>query len=234
MDTNCTFTDERLSDYLDRQLLPEEDAALSAHIAECDRCKQLVAGVSGLVDRMQHLEMVAEPPQLVAKILEGTLGPRAEKLGWKGWFAWFPALLQPRFAMGALTVVASFAIVVHSTGLSAAKIRRADISPIRVVRSANRQAHLAYARSAKFVNDLRVVYEIQSRLQPEPTPAAEPATEPLPEHPSQPSSSNPQQKSQTNPRSRRNPSRNGTLLAFEMPGAFPSVGASEIVSRSSR
>jgi anti-sigma factor RsiW len=233
MTGNCTFTEERLSDCLDQQLLPEEYAALSAHVAGCDRCKQLVASVSGLVDRMQHLEMVAEPPQLVAKILEATLGPRAEKQGWKRWFAWFPALLQPRFAMGAVTVVASFVIVVHSTGLSAAKIRRADISPIAVVRSANRQVHLAYARSAKFVNDLRVVYEIQSRLQPEPTPANEPEAEPLPGRPSQPSSSNPQQKSQTNPRPSRNPARNGTLVAFETPGAF-SYGAAANFSRSSR
>jgi predicted anti-sigma-YlaC factor YlaD len=233
MNGNCTFTEERLSDYLDRQLLPEEDAALSAHVAGCDRCKQLVTSVSGLVDRMQHLEMVEEPPQLVAKILEATLGSRAEKKGWKRWFAWFPALLQPRFAMGAVTVVASFVIVIHSTGLSTAKIRRAEISPISMVRSANRQVHLAYARSAKFVNDLRVVYEIQSRLQPEPTPAHEPAAEPLPGRPSQPSSSNPQQKSQTNPRPSRNAARNGTLLAFEMPDAF-SYGATENFSRSSR
>ena len=30
-------------------------------------------------------------------------------------------------------------------------------------RNANRQAHLVYARSSKFVSDLRVVYEIQAR-----------------------------------------------------------------------
>jgi hypothetical protein len=235
MDWNCTITEERLSDYLDRQLLPEEAAAFSAHLVECARCKPLVASVSGLVDRMQHLEMVAEPPQLVAKILEATLGPRAEKQGWKGWFAWLPALLQPRFAIGAVTVVASFVIVTHATGLSTAKIRRADLSPVGMARSVNRQAHLAYARSAKFVNDLRVVYEIESRLQPEPTPAAQPAAEPLPEHPSRPSSSNPQQKSQTNPRPSRGPARNGTLLAFEMPGGFSfSAGGTDNFSRSYR
>ena len=51
-------------------------------------------------------------------------------------------------------------------------------------RSANRQAHLAYARGAKFVNDLRVVYEIQSRLQPEQEPANSPVVAPSPEQPS--------------------------------------------------
>jgi TFIIF-interacting CTD phosphatase-like protein len=33
-----------------------------------------------------------------------------------------------------------------------------------IARNADRQAHLVFARSAKFVSDLRVVYEIQTRL----------------------------------------------------------------------
>ncbi len=39
--------------------------------------------------------------------------------------------------------------------------------PARLYRNADRQAHLVYARGARYVNDLRVVYEIQSRLRPE-------------------------------------------------------------------
>ena len=40
----------------------------------------------------------------------------------------------------------------------------ADLSPASVFHNADRQAHLVYARGTKFVSDLRVVYEIQSRL----------------------------------------------------------------------
>jgi len=35
---------------------------------------------------------------------------------------------------------------------------------VNVYRNTDRQAHLAYARSTKYFSDLRVVYEIQSKL----------------------------------------------------------------------
>ncbi|MGB9466199.1 MAG: hypothetical protein WBR10_13905, partial [Candidatus Acidiferrum sp.] len=50
------------------------------------------------------------------------------------------------------------------SGFSLRKPKLADLSPVNVYRNADRQAHLVYARSTKFVSDLRVVYEIQSRL----------------------------------------------------------------------
>jgi hypothetical protein len=63
------------------------------------------------------------------------------------------------------------------------------------------------------VNDLRVVYEIQTRLQPdaEPSPSITPA--PAPQQNSQPPSVNPQEKSQTAPHPGHSQSRNGTMLA---------------------
>ena len=44
------------------------------------------------------------------------------------------------------------------------KPKLADLRPANVYRNADRQVHLVYARSVKYVSDLRVVYEIQSRL----------------------------------------------------------------------
>ena len=60
-------------------------------------------------------------------------------------------------------------------GIYAERWKHADLSPATVMRTANRQAHLTFAKSAKFVNDLRVVYEIQTRLQPETQPQSAPA-----------------------------------------------------------
>ncbi|MGC1969416.1 MAG: hypothetical protein WA673_23365, partial [Candidatus Acidiferrales bacterium] len=122
-------------------------------------------------------------------------------------------LWQPRFAMGVATVAATLLIVLYTAGLSPAKLKRADLSPANVFRTANRQVHLTYARSAKFVNDLRVVYEIQTRLQPEaePSPSITPA--PAPQQNSTPPSVNPQEKSQTSPHPGHSQARNGTMLA---------------------
>src|SRR5580704_13440314 len=213
-DWNCARTEERLSDYLDGTLSPAEAAAFSAHAGGCDACGKLVAQVGGFVHQMRALDPLEVPQQLIPKIIESTLGPRRTQTdGWRRWFAWIPQLWQPRFAMGVATVAATLLIVLYSTGLSPAKLKKADLSPANVFRTANRQVHLTYARSAKFVNDLRVVYEIQTRLQPEaePSPSSTPA--PAPQQNSTPPSVNPQEKSQTSPHPGHSQARNGTMLA---------------------
>ncbi|MGH9683052.1 MAG: anti-sigma factor family protein [Candidatus Acidiferrales bacterium] len=206
MDWNCTYTDERLGEYVDGLLTPEEAKSLTAHAGGCERCGEMVGSVSALVTRMRALEPVAEPPQLVRKILNATAGPRSAEKGWRRLFAWAPPA-WPRFAMGAVTVAITLVVVLHTAGLAPKRLRKANLDPADALRSANRQVHLVYARSAKFVNDLRVVYEIQSRLQPEPTPQA------LPEEQPEPPARNPQEKSQTGPNRGRSQIRNNTMYA---------------------
>jgi Putative zinc-finger len=216
MDWNCTLTEERLGDYLEGKLSPPEAAVFSAHMANCANCTETLAQVSGFVNQMHKIEMVEQPPELIAKILDATLGPRTRKEAWRQWFAWISVVWQPRFAMGLAAAVASVVIVSYAAGLTPAKLKKADLSPANVLRSANRQAHLTYARGAKFVNDLRVVYEIQSKLQPEPEPmpVSNPAPVPQEEHNSIPPNSTPQQKSQSSPPASRTRISSGPMFAF--------------------
>src|SRR5580704_16488222 len=206
MDWNCKISDERLSEYLDGRLSAADASAFATHTAGCADCAQLVARVGRLVGQMHELAEIEEPPQLIQNILDATIGPRTQKEGWKNWFSWVPMLWQPRFAMGIVTVAASLTIVIHSTGITPGKIKRADLNPASLVRSANRQLHLTYARSAKFVNDLRVMYEIQSRLQPAPEPSPNSA---------------PAQKSDKNPPRDRSQVHGGSMFAVLMPATFP-------------
>jgi hypothetical protein len=55
-------------------------------------------------------------------------------------------------------------MLITASGFNWKKPKLADLSPVNIARNTNRQAHLAYARGTKYVSDLRVVYEIQSRL----------------------------------------------------------------------
>jgi len=199
MNWNCAQTEERLTDYIDGQLSAIEKAAFQSHLATCSSCAQLATQVSALVHRMQALEEVEAPDHLTAKILDATLGPRKQTSAWEKFLAWLPTLAQPRFAMGAATVAASFVIVLHTAGITPHTLKKQDFTPASILRAANRQAHLTYAKSVKFVNDLRVVYEIQSRLQPEPQPSAVPVHEPAPQEQNQSPNSNQQEKSQTQP-----------------------------------
>lgn len=203
MPWTCAQIEERLSDYLDEALSQEEAREFSAHASTCSRCAPLLKSVSSVVGRMRAMEPIEIPPRLIANIIGET--SRAEKKR-RGWLGWIRPVWQPRFAMGAATVFATFLIVF---GMGPARLRKADLSPVSLYHSANRHAHLAYARGAKFVNDLRVVYEIQSRLRPE----ASPAPAPEEREPATPPSANPQQKSQDH-RPGRSANQNITLMAF--------------------
>ncbi len=155
-----------------------------------------------------ELAPVEEPPYLVAKILRGTLGARASERTAERWLGWLLGIGQPRFAMGVATVAVCLAIVLHVAAPRMQNVTAAELDPANVLRAANRQAHLTYARGAKFVNDLRVVYEIQSRFASQPEPAASPA--PGPE--SNPTTMDPRDRSQSRPRPGRGESRFGDLV----------------------
>src|ERR1700678_2477571 len=215
MEWNCTLTENRLSDYLDGTLSREEAAAFSAHAATCADCTELAATVGGLVTRRQKPGAVAEPQTLVRRIVNATSGPRKESVSWRNWFAWAPALLRPRFLMGLGTVAATILILLYTTAGSPVHWKHADLSPSPVVRTANRQAHLTFAKSAKFVNDLRVVYEIQTRLQPESEPSA------APQQDQNQAPTKPQEKSQTSPNPGHSQARSGIMLA-SLVGSIPS------------
>lgn len=208
MEWNCTATEERLSDYIEQQLGAGEAAALEAHVKTCANCAQMVERVGGVVNEMRGLEMVEPPAGLHKRIMHATLGPPPSL--WRRLFGWMPAFWHPRFAIGLATVAACCIVVVQAGGVTPGKLRRANLNPVDMLRAANRQAHLTYARGAKFVNDLRVVYEIQSRLEPEQRAEEAPARKRSQQ--SKPQSSYPQQKSETQPG--RRAARIDTLFAM--------------------
>jgi anti-sigma factor RsiW len=165
MNWTCEQTEVRLGDYLDGLLQPSERAALDAHLAQhCERCAPLVDSVAQLVGNLHSMEELETPPRLVYAILDKTLGPRDTVVAAPGFFGWLRGIGMPRFAYGALSLSATFLMIASASGFSWRHPKLADLQPATIARNADRQAHLAFARSAKFVSDLRVVYEIQTRL----------------------------------------------------------------------
>ena len=110
------------------------------------------------------MEQIEPPPRLVYAILDQTLGPRDTATGWRAVLAWMRGIGTVRFAYGALSMVATLAIFVTAAGFNWRKPKLADLRPDVIYRNADREAHLVYGKGMKFVNDLRVVNEIQSRL----------------------------------------------------------------------
>ena len=174
MTWNCEQIEGRLSDYADRLLQPDERKYFEAHAASCARCGALVGQVTSLLSRMHGLEPEAAPAGLERRILEQMLGPGKKRAGWAAWLGWLQPVMTQRFAYGAVTVLVTAAVLSQALGIDVRRVELRDLYPANLYRATTRKANLMYARGAKFVTDLRVVYEIQSRLRPEPeqpTPA---------------------------------------------------------------
>jgi len=175
MTWTCINSEERLAEYLEGQLEAAERAQMEAHLSECAACRALAAQVRWLSGRLPHLEPEVVPSGLVFRILEATSGSvrRKPEISWK---TVLTGMLSPRFALGLGSVAATLFILFQALGINPKKITAEDFNPVNLYRAADQQAHLTYARGVRFVNDLRVVYEIRSRLQEAsvtPTPAPE-------------------------------------------------------------
>jgi len=162
MTWTCEQVETRLSDYLDGLLAGPERAEFEAHANSCPECAPLLASVRGLMSEMHSMEELEAPPRLVYAILDKTLGPRLTS--WQVFLQTLRGLATPKFAYGAASVMATLIILVGSSGFSFRKPKLAELRPAAIYHNADRQAHRVFARSVKYVSDLRVVYEIQSRL----------------------------------------------------------------------
>jgi anti-sigma factor RsiW len=167
MTWTCEQTELYLTDYLDGLLQPEQQHDFDLHVNSCERCAPLVASVTHTIANLRALPELETPPRFVYNLLDATLGPRDAVTGWGAVHAWLRGLASPRVAYGSVSVAASFLMLVTASGFNWKKPRVSDLSPANIYRNTNRQAHLAYARGTKYVSDLRVVYEIQSRLHQE-------------------------------------------------------------------
>jgi len=226
MTWTCEQTEGRLSDYLDGVLDPAELAEFTAHVPSCARCAPLVASVSDLLTGLHGMEQIAEPPRLVYSILDKTLGPRESLTGWRAILGWVRGVASIRFAYGALSVAATLIIFVTATGFNWRHPKLADLRPRTIYRKADSTVHSAYGSSVKFVNNLRVVNEIQSRLRDENDVRANPeSTVPEPSPQKQPGRSDGSKPATPRQQNRANDlARQVEVLAIELPAVCGGLG----------
>ena len=136
-------------------------------------------------------------------------------------------MLQPRLAMTAAMAFFSIALTLNLTGVHLSNLRASDLKPSSIMRS----CYEAKARVVRYSDNLRVVYELESRVRdlqrssddngPTSTPAPQntPAKQ-SPDDPQQPDSQNPgsktpdqkQNRPRPNPGSSRREAPAGNLL----------------------
>jgi hypothetical protein len=160
----CEQTELLLTDYLDGLLSAEQRRGFDLHVNSCERCTPLVSSVSHAVANLRALPELETPPRLVYNILDATLGPRETITGWAAVRAWIRSLASPRFAYGSVSVAATLVMLISASGFNWKKPKLADLSPVHITRNTYSKLNRAYGSGFKYVMDLRVVYEIQSRL----------------------------------------------------------------------
>jgi len=179
----CTEFEGLVSDALDSQLTPARKESFDAHRRVCGICGPLFADVQAGQQWLRSLESVEPPAYLVDNILAATSGvlstrpvaaradgrttPLGERMRerWDGFAASFfrPVIgfvRQPRFVMSFGMIFFSFSLALSAAGVKPKDVAKVDLRP-----SALRHAYNdAQIRVVKYYDNIRFVYEIESRL----------------------------------------------------------------------
>ncbi len=202
----CIEFETLVSDALEGQLSGARKESFDAHRRVCPICGPLFADVQAGQQWLRALavEQVEPPAHLVHNILAATSGvvstraltaaadgrttPFGERLRerWDAFSASFfrPAtafVRQPRFAMSFGMIFFSFSLVLNFAGVKASDVAKVDLRPA-ALRHAYNEAQI---RVVKYYDNIRFVYEIESKvreLKRANTPAEPGPAEPKPNH----------------------------------------------------
>lgn len=167
---NCAELEIPLCDYLDGALYGERKAEVEAHLAECASCASLAKDAQAAVEFIGRAEVVEPPPELLTRILFDLRGEIQREApvagGARQWFAqWLRPVLQPKFAMGMAMTILSLSMLERFAGIEVRQLNPADLDPAKIVMSIEDRAHRGWLAVVKYYESLRLVYEIQTRIQ---------------------------------------------------------------------
>jgi len=181
------------SDYLEGLLEEGLRKEIEAHLNVCASCGELVEDVRRAMELCHAAPELEPSPWLVKKIMLATVGER--KPGWSERLAaFFRPTIQPRIAYTVAMAVFSLSIIVNAAGINLRHLTVRDLNPRTWWGRADRSVHFYIARGERLIYDVRVVYEIESRLRqlrshsteeqegpkPEPSPGGSTNTAPPP------------------------------------------------------
>lgn len=175
----CSQFEALLSDAIDGQLTGARKQSFEAHARVCAVCGPLIADALAGQQWMKSLAEVEPPPLLLHNILASTSGISSARLReitsagratgfgerarqwWDSFVTPTAAFVrQPRFVMSFGMIFFSF-----SLALSAAGVKPADMANISLRPSAlKRTYYTTQGKVVKFYENIRFVYEIESRV----------------------------------------------------------------------
>ena len=175
----CKEFEELLFDALDQKLTQAKKDRFEAHARACNKCGPMFAEIEAGQHWLKSLQEVEPPANLVNNILVATSGIESYRLQDAAVSAkpalgerireWMDSFLvpvwstvrQPRFAMSFGMAFFSLSVALSVAGVKPGDLRQADLSR----NGLRRTYYTTTARVVKYYENIRLVYEIESRVQ---------------------------------------------------------------------
>jgi Putative zinc-finger len=173
----CDEWESLLADAMDGTLSAADQGAFDRHSAECAQCSQMLKETEQGRAWLDYLAKEPEVPgDLLGKILARTsAAPQGiaavPTISLPARPAWrrvmLPAVrqvLEPRLLMTAAMAFFSIALTLNLTGIRLSELRAQDFQPSRLKATMTRQFYSTNAQVTKYYENLRLVYEMESRV----------------------------------------------------------------------
>jgi len=159
----CAEAELLICDYA--TLRSAERFELERHLADCPGCAELARDSAAAVAFMETAADVEPPPELITKILfDAPWAREKQRSKWReGFRALLSPILHPKFAMGMAMTILSLSMLARFVA-PVRQIRPADLRPANVWAGVEERAVRTWARSMKFYENLKIVYQIQTTL----------------------------------------------------------------------
>jgi anti-sigma factor RsiW len=162
---NCAEIEILICDYVDGTLAAAQKAEVELHLSACPACAELARDSAAAVAFMESAADVEPPPELITKILFDAPWVKENQASKsREWFrALLSPILHPKFAMGMAMTILSLSMLARFVA-PVRQLRPADLRPSEVWAGLEGRAVRTWARTMKFYENLKIVYQIQTTL----------------------------------------------------------------------
>jgi hypothetical protein len=159
---NCAEAEVLICDYA--TLSSAERFELERHLGECPACAELARDTTAALAFIESAAEVEPPPELITRILFDAPWSKPQKTKARTWVADLLAgFLQPKFAMSMALTILSLSMLARFV-VPVRQLKPADLRPSEVWAGVEDRAVRTWARTVKFYENLKVVYQIQTTL----------------------------------------------------------------------
>jgi anti-sigma factor RsiW len=160
---NCSDIEILLAEYVDGTLQAGAKSAVEQHLASCKGCRELAEDAASAVAFLERTAPVEAPPELLTRILFQVPAVKptlARRLFGRVLGVWIEPVLQPRMAMGMGVAALSFFMLRPGVRL----LTPTELDPVKVWTAAENRANRIWERGVKSYENIRLVYEIETRV----------------------------------------------------------------------